>query len=71
MTGPNWNPAQGDVPKPDTTTEAMEHSQKCPSITALHKTQKATERVRCGYLHPTNGQKQMTAVVEFEKTERC
>jgi hypothetical protein len=26
--GPKWNPAQGEVPSPDTITEAMEHSQK-------------------------------------------
>ena len=28
VTGPKWDPAQGDAPKPDTITEAMEHSQK-------------------------------------------
>ena len=28
VTGPKWDPAQGEVPKPDTITEAMEHSQK-------------------------------------------
>jgi hypothetical protein len=27
-TGPKWDPAQGEVPRPDTITEAMEHSQK-------------------------------------------
>jgi hypothetical protein len=27
-TGPNWDPAQGEVPRPDTVNEAMEHSQK-------------------------------------------
>ena len=26
--GPKRYPAQGEVPRPDTTTEAMEHSQK-------------------------------------------
>jgi hypothetical protein len=35
---------------------------KGPSMTALRKTQKAAERVRCRYLHPTNGQKQLTPV---------
>jgi hypothetical protein len=40
-------------------------------MTALQKTQKSTEKIRCGYLHPTTGQKQMTAVVELRKTERC
>jgi hypothetical protein len=27
-TGPKWNSAQGEVPRPDTVTEAMERSQK-------------------------------------------
>jgi hypothetical protein len=27
-TGPKWDPAQGEVPRPDTITEAMECSQK-------------------------------------------
>jgi hypothetical protein len=28
VTGPRWDPAQGEVPRPDTITEAMEHSHK-------------------------------------------
>jgi hypothetical protein len=28
VTGPSWDPAQGEAPRPDTNTEAMEHSQK-------------------------------------------
>jgi hypothetical protein len=28
VTGPKWDPAQGEVPRPDTITEALEHSQK-------------------------------------------
>jgi len=39
-------------------------------MTALQKTQKGAERVRCRYLHPTNGQKQLTLVVELGKAER-
>jgi hypothetical protein len=27
-TGPKWDPTQREVPRPDTITEAMEHSQK-------------------------------------------
>jgi hypothetical protein len=27
-TGPKWDPAEGEVPRPDTVTEAMECSQK-------------------------------------------
>ena len=40
---------------------------KGPSMILLWKTQQAAERVRCGYLHPTNGQKQWTPVVELGK----
>jgi hypothetical protein len=40
---------------------------KGPSKTALQKTQQAAERVRCRYLYPTNGQKQLTPVVEIGK----
>jgi hypothetical protein len=32
-------------------------------MTALRKTQEAAERVRCKYLHPTNGQKLLIPVV--------
>jgi hypothetical protein len=39
-------------------------------MTALQKTQQADERVGCRYLHPTNGQKQLTPVVEIGKAER-
>ena len=71
MTGPKWDPAQGEVPKPDTITEAMEHSQKWTyNMTVLLKTHPATRRVRCRYLHPTNGQKQLIPVVELGKGER-
>jgi hypothetical protein len=31
---------------------------------AFQKTQQAAERVRCRYLHPTNGQTLLTPVVE-------
>ena len=43
---------------------------KGPIMTALRKIQQAAERVRCSYLHPTNGQKQLTPVVELGKAER-
>jgi hypothetical protein len=43
---------------------------KGPSMIALQKTQQGAGRVRCRYLLPTNGQKQMTAVVELGKAER-
>ena len=34
-------------------------------MTALQKIQQAAERVRCRYLHPTNGKKLLTPVVEL------
>jgi hypothetical protein len=36
-------------------------------MTILQTTQQAAERVRGRYLHPTNGQKQLTPVVELGK----
>jgi hypothetical protein len=39
--------------------------EKEPIITALQKTQQAAERVRCIYLHPTNGEKLLTHVIEL------
>jgi hypothetical protein len=41
-----------------------ERKENGPSI---WKTQQAAERVRCRYLHPANGQKLLTAVVELGK----
>jgi hypothetical protein len=64
-TGPKWATAQGKVPRPDTITEAMECSQKGPSMTALNK-----QLNQMQILHPTNEQKQMTPVVELGKAER-
>jgi hypothetical protein len=46
----------------------MEYSQIGPIMTDLQKTLKAAERVICRYLHPTNGQKLLTLVVELGKS---
>ena len=70
MTDPKWNSAQGVAPRPDTITEAKEHSQKGIYHDCPLKDPQAAERVRCRYLHPTNGQKQLTPVVELGKAER-
>jgi hypothetical protein len=43
---------------------------KGPSMTALQKTQQAAE-IRCCYLHPTNGQKQLTPVVKLGKLKEA
>jgi hypothetical protein len=42
---------------------------KRPIMTALLKTQQAAERVRCRYFYPTNGEKQLTPVIELGKAE--
>ena len=41
-----------------------------PIVTALRKAERAAERVRSRYLHPTNIQKQLTPVVIFGKAGR-
>ena len=40
-----------------------------PSMTTLQLIQQVAERVKCTYLHPTNGQKQLNPAVEFRKAE--
>jgi hypothetical protein len=47
----------------------MEHSQK-GIMTAFWNLQQAAERVRYRYLHPTNGEKQLTSAGELGKAER-
>jgi hypothetical protein len=36
-------------------------------MTTLRKIQQAAERVRCRYMHPSNGQKLLTPAVELGK----
>jgi hypothetical protein len=56
VTDPKLDAAQGEVPRPDTITEAMECSQKKgPIMTAPQRIQQAFQRVRGRHLHPTNG----------------
>jgi hypothetical protein len=59
-----------EVPRPDTITKAMEHLQKGIYHDCPPNTQQVTERVRCRYLQSTNGQKQLTPVIELGKAER-
>jgi hypothetical protein len=37
-------------------------------MSALQKTQQEAEKVRCRHLHPTNGQKLLTPVVQLGKS---
>jgi hypothetical protein len=46
----------------------MEHSQNETYHDSLRKTQQASERVKCRYLHTTNGQKLLTPVLELGKS---
>jgi hypothetical protein len=43
---------------------------KGPIMIALQKTQKAADRIRCRYLHQTNGQKLLIPVLELGKGQR-
>jgi hypothetical protein len=65
VAGPQWDPAQGEASRPD--TQAMESSKKGPIMTAVRKTQQAAERIRGSLLCLTNGQRQLTPVVELGK----
>jgi hypothetical protein len=68
--GTMWDPTQGECPRTATITEAMECSQKGIYHDCPRKTHQAAERVRFRYLHSTNGQKQLTPVVELGKAKR-
>ena len=68
MTSPTWDPSQGEAPRPDTITDAMVCLQTGTYHDCSTKVQQAAERVRCRYLHPTNGQKLVTPVVELGKS---
>ena len=63
-------PAQSGVSRPDTNTEAMEHSHKGLYNDYLWKTQQAAGRVRCRYLHSISVQKLLTPVVELVKSSK-
>jgi hypothetical protein len=65
-TRPKWDSAEVEVPRPNTITEAMEHSQRGIYHDYPQKYPTSTW-VRCSYLYPTNGQKQLTPVVELGK----
>jgi hypothetical protein len=68
VTGPNWDSAHEEAPRPNTITKAMVCSQKGTIMTVLRNNQQAIERVRHRDLHPTIGQKLLTPVVELGKS---
>ena len=68
VNGSRWGPAWGKAPRPYTTTEAMKCSQKGAYYDCTRMTQKATVRVRCRYLHSTNGQKLLIPLVQWGKS---
>jgi hypothetical protein len=62
VTDPNWDPAQGEVPMPDTSTDAM----VCLQIGTLHgcPLRDPTSREKSQMqIHPANGQKPGTPVM--------
>jgi hypothetical protein len=66
VTGPKRDPAQEEVPRPDTFPEGMELSEKGNYHDYPPKDpKKAVERDRCRYLHPINGQKLLSPVIEL------
>ena len=69
MTVTIWDPSQGEAPRPDTITDGMDGVLTDGSLAWLlsERPNKQLKRVRCRYLHPTNGQKLGTPVVELVK----
>jgi hypothetical protein len=65
VTGQKWDPAQREFPRPDNITEVMECSQK-----GIYHYCLLRDTPSSSYLHPTNGQKQLTPVVELGEAER-
>ena len=70
MKDPKWDQDQGRSQGLTLLLRLWSAHKKGPSMITLQKTQWAVERVRCRYLHPTNGQKLLTPVVELRKGRR-
>jgi hypothetical protein len=64
---PRWDTVQGDIPSLTLLLRQLSTHRKVPSMTLVQKTQQAAERVRCRYLHLTNGQKLLIPVVGLGK----
>jgi hypothetical protein len=43
MTGPTWDPSQGETPRPNTITNAMVCYRQEPSMAVLQEIQRATD----------------------------
>ena len=67
MTGPKWDAAQEEVPRPDIITEAMERQLKGTYHDCPPRPNKQLKESDADILHPTNGQKLQTPVVELGK----
>jgi hypothetical protein len=55
VTGPNWDPAQGETPRPDTVADAVVCLQKGAWHGYSPESPNGQQKVRCRYLHPING----------------
>ena len=65
MIGTKWDSIQGRPLGLTVLLRLWSAYKKGPIMTALRKTQQAAERVRCRYLHPSDGQKLLTLEVEL------
>jgi hypothetical protein len=69
-TGPKWDPAQGEVTRPDTISVAMEYSQKGTCQDSYLEDPPSSWKSEMQIFCLNHGQKQLTPVVELRKTER-
>jgi hypothetical protein len=63
--GPKWDPAQAEVPRSESITEAMEHSQKGTCHGCPLKDPTSRWKSQMQIFAPSNGQKQLIPVVEL------
>jgi hypothetical protein len=66
-TGPKWDPAQGEVPRPDTITEAMERSQKETYYDCPLKDSTSSSKSQMQIFAPNQWQKLLAPVVQLGK----
>jgi hypothetical protein len=70
-TGPKWGPAHGEVPRPDTITEASECSQKGTYHDCPPKDPTISRKNQIQIFSPNQWrEKQLSPVVELEKAEK-
>ena len=68
-TGPKWDPAQGEVSRPDTIIKAMEHSQK-RNLAWLYSGRPNKQLWKSDIRTQPSGQKLLSPMTELGKAER-